>query len=256
MIRAGFFDIDGTLLSHRLGAVPEETAAAVLRLKDRGVGVFAATGRHMLELARLPLGHIPFDGYVTLNGQLCLDGAGRVLWGTPFSPEAARALEEAFRAQTLPLMLVEEGRLYLNTADDAVREAQRTISTPVPELGAYGGAPLYSAVAFADRARVEALAAKLPGCAVTSWHARAFDLIPAGGGKAEGIRHMLERLGLVPEDIAAFGDGENDGDMLRYAGVGVAMGSAPAGVKALADLVTEDVEGNGAARGLERLGLL
>ena len=91
---------------------------------------------------------------------------------------------------------------------------------------------------------------------MTSWHARAFDLIPAGGGKAEGIRHMLERLGLAPEDIAAFGDEENDGDMLRYAGVGVAMGSAPAEVRALADLVTEDVEANGVARGLERLGLL
>lgn len=255
MIRAVFFDIDGTLLSHRLGAVPPETAAAVLRLRERGVLVCAATGRHMLELEALPLGSIPFDGYVTLNGQLCLDAGGQALWGAPFSPEASRALAGAFQARELPLMLVEEGRLYLNYVDGAVRAAQEAISTPVPELGEYGGAPLYSAVAFADRERAAALAERLPGCAMTCWNPRAFDLIPAGGGKAEGIRHMLEHLGLAPEEIMAFGDGENDGDMLRFAGVGVAMGNAPESVKALASYVTADAEGEGAARALEFFGL-
>ena len=54
----------------------------------------------------------------------------------------------------------------------------------------------------------------------------------------------------------AFGDGENDVDMLRRAGVGVAMGNAEAAVKAAADYVTADVDQDGIYRALEHYGLL
>ena len=43
----------------------------------------------------------------------------------------------------------------------------------------------------------------------------------------------------------AFGDGENDMDMLRYAGIGVAMGNAEEDVKVCADYITDDVEKDG-----------
>lgn len=54
----------------------------------------------------------------------------------------------------------------------------------------------------------------------------------------------------------AFGDGENDMDMLRFAGVGVAMGNAPDSVKACADYVTGGVDSGGIFSALQRCGLL
>ena len=49
MIRAAFFDIDGTLMAHNLGAVPEDTLQALQSLKEKGIHVFTSTGRHILE---------------------------------------------------------------------------------------------------------------------------------------------------------------------------------------------------------------
>ena len=73
MIKAIFFDIDGTLLSHTTGRVSAEAAEALALLRRKGILLLAATGRHILEFSDLPVNHLEFDGYVTLNGQLCLD---------------------------------------------------------------------------------------------------------------------------------------------------------------------------------------
>lgn len=54
----------------------------------------------------------------------------------------------------------------------------------------------------------------------------------------------------------AFGDGENDMDMLEFAGIGIAMGNADPEVKAIADEVTESVHENGVVRALYRHGIL
>lgn len=53
MIRAAFFDIDGTLMAHNLGAVPKDTLQALQSLKEKGIYVFTSTGRHILELDEL-----------------------------------------------------------------------------------------------------------------------------------------------------------------------------------------------------------
>ena len=47
MIRGVFFDIDGTLLPETEPRVPQSTKEAILRLKEQGILVFAATGRHL-----------------------------------------------------------------------------------------------------------------------------------------------------------------------------------------------------------------
>ncbi len=82
------------------------------------------------------------------------------------------------------------------------------------------------------------------------------DLLPAGGGKAEGIRRLLAKEEILPGEIIAFGDGENDISMLEMAGIGVAMGNAPEKVRISADYVTSDVDHDGIGKALRRFGLL
>ena len=98
--------------------------------------------------------------------------------------------------------------------------------------------------------------ARLPGCIANRWHRGAYDIVPATGGKVAGIKAYLDRFGIAPEETMAFGDGENDADMLRFAHVGVAMGNAdPAAIEA-ADYVCGDIDEDGLARALERFGLI
>ena len=59
-------------------------------------------------------------------------------------------------------------------------------------------------------------------------------------------------MALRPENVMAIGDDFSDIEMLEYAGIGVAMGNAPAAVKARADWVTTTIEKDGVARALER----
>ena len=71
-----------------------------------------------------------------------------------------------------------------------------------------------------------------------------------------GIQSVMEHYGLSPDEVMAFGDGENDLPMLRYAGIGVAMGSASDFVKSQADYVTGTVDELGILRALEHYGLV
>ena len=70
------------------------------------------------------------------------------------------------------------------------------------------------------------------------------------GGKVSGMRFFLEREGIPARDTIAFGDAENDIDMLEYAGVGVAMGNAQECVKRIADYVTSSVDEDGIEKAL------
>lgn len=73
MIKAVFFDIDGTLINYKM-EMPESTKKALKTLRKKGLKVFIATGRNMMQMESLPVSNMHFDGYVTLNGQICLDG--------------------------------------------------------------------------------------------------------------------------------------------------------------------------------------
>ena len=84
MIRAIFFDIDGTLLSFETHRVPQSTQHALFRLREQGVKLFVATGRPPKTAAYLrEVFNFPFDGYVTMNGQYCLVN-GQVIYETAF----------------------------------------------------------------------------------------------------------------------------------------------------------------------------
>ena len=67
---------------------------------------------------------------------------------------------------------------------------------------------------------------------------------------------MLAHFGIPASDTMAFGDGGNDIEMLRFAGVGVAMGNAGEEVRLAADYVTDDVDHDGIQNALRRFGVI
>ena len=256
MIKAAFFDVDGTLLSHKTKSVPVSARRAIARLQERGIPCIVATGRQITEMEKLPVADIPFDGYLTLNGQMILDREKRVLQGTPLEGRPKEFLLRAFEEHWFPALLVEEEAVYLNFVDDRVRVLQAAISSPIPDLGTYSGREIYQVCAYLDPGE-EALLAPIAGeCVMTSWAFGGLDIIAQGGGKVTGIKRWLDRLGIAPEETIAFGDGDNDLEMLRFVGTGVAMGNAEEAVKAAADYVTADIDEDGVEKALRHFGLI
>ncbi|PAX45722.1 Cof-type HAD-IIB family hydrolase [Brunnivagina elsteri] len=71
--------------------------------------------------------------------------------------------------------------------------------------------------------------------------------------KGTAVRYLAEEmLGLQPANVMTIGDNFNDLEMLQYAGIGVAMGDAPDGVKAIAQWIAPNVEQNGVAAAIEK----
>ena len=66
----------------------------------------------------------------------------------------------------------------------------------------------------------------------------------------------MEKYGISLEETMAFGDGENDMDMLKFVQVGVAMGNADEAVKTSADYVTAHIDEDGVAKALHHFGLI
>ena len=256
-IKAVFFDIDRTLLSHTDGRkqVPDSARRSLMALHEKGVRLFIATGRHVTELGGLPLAGLPFDGYVTLNGQLCLDSHFSPVYKSPLPAGEAGLIVKMFNEKAFPVLLVEEKEMYLNRSDMGVQQVHRAVSSPLPPVKAYTGHEVYMAAVFLPDGARE-LRGRFPTLRFVRWHAYAADILPADGGKSVGMQAMMDLYGISKEEVMAFGDEENDIDMLTYAGIGVAMGNAGEAVRAAADYVTDHIDKDGIAKALQYFGLL
>ena len=150
-----------------------------------------------------------------------------------------------FEARKVPLMLVEKDRMYINYIDEMVEKAQAAINTAVPDIGTYSGEPIYQFILYSEEKTAEKIVAGLEDCKMTRWNPYGVDIISKSGGKVAGIKRIIQACGIRRNEVMAFGDGENDMDMLRYAGIGVAMGNAEEDVKVCADYITDDVDEDG-----------
>lgn len=173
---SSFFDVDGTLLSHSQHLVPASTRRALDQLRGKGIKRVIATGRHMLELSMLPVKDIDFDGYITLNGQLCLDAQRNVIFSNPIIGMNKENMIRLFEEKSLPVMLVEKDAMYCNYINQSVVTAQQAISTPIPDVGVYTGNDIYQATVFLEKGKEDILSSQLSDCKITRWNDYAVDI--------------------------------------------------------------------------------
>lgn len=259
MIKIIFFDIDGTLRDFTQKGISPDTYKAIELARQAGIRCFVATGRHLLEIREEQLlGDLTFDGYVLLNGNYCMDSSFCALYQNPIPISQVRKALELERELGFALLFMERDAMYISRITPMVEKLQADIGTALPpveprmERGLIH--PIYQMVPYGDDEILARVASSLPLCDSTRWHAGgAFDITAKGGDKRLGIRKVLEHYGFAREECAAIGDGYNDIPMLRYAGVGIAMGNGSDEVKAAADYVTAPIDRNGLLHGVEYL---
>lgn len=153
-------------------------------------------------------------------------------------------------------MLLNIDSLYINFVNDRVISTQKAINTPVPKIGKYQGEKLFGATVFGSDEQTALIAAQLPGCKESSWHKDASDIVLKEAGKVTGIKKMLEQYGIEPSETMAFGDGDNDVDMIRFAEIGIAMGNATELIKNNSDYITTAVDDDGIINALAHYRLI
>lgn len=252
-------DIDGTILDIN-GEVPPRTRAAVVAAAQAGVQVVLATGRGIE--AALPVADflgltrgwmVCANGALTvrldpkLKGTVSLPGGYEITNSVTFDPTTAigrmhQVLPEAIFAVEMP------GRGFLTSADFPPGELiENTTTVSLEQLSSQPvsrvivRAPGMALADFEVAVRSAGLHAVEYAIGWTAW----LDVNAAGVSKASALDALVSGLGV--KHTVAMGDGANDLEMLRWADLSVAMGSAPARVKNATSVVTEPVWHEGAA---------
>lgn len=256
MIKAAFFDIDGTLLSFRTHQVSLGTIRAFDALHRQGIRTFISSGRPRVLIPPMPL---TFDGYVTMNGGYCFV-EDKVLLKNPIpQAETDRWLIYA-KARGLCTMIFTENEMYVNTLSDpiglAIRDQLEFEMPPLLDIDQMMGRETYQIIAVMTADRDAEVLEMLPHCRLPRWHPQFSDLINSSNSKAVGIERMLAHYGLKREECIGFGDGGNDIEMLEYCGIGVARGNAAEEVQHHADHVTTSVDEEGIEQALKELKIL
>ncbi len=260
MIKAAFFDIDGTLLDHSGGksVFPVSTALALAALQRKGIKAFISTGRTFSIIGQVT-DIFPFDGYVTTNGQVVLERGGAVIRHAALDPQDVRGLLQLVRKGAYPAIILEDESSFPVNDHPSVRRHFEWARTPFPpfyEESRLDRHPVVQINIYMPLDEARQLIAPLPRLDVTSSGGDILDVIPKGGGKEVGLSAVAEYYGIRQEETIAFGDGPNDISMLRWAGTGVAMGNGTPEVKSTADYVTTSVSEDGIKNALLHLGIL
>lgn len=256
MIKAIFFDIDGTLLSSTDGSFADSTRFALTKLQEKGIKIFIASGRHVCEIEKQPIRDIPFDGYACLNGQLIFNKDKEIIQAYPFNKEDTENTSKLFKQKEIPMVLVQDKELYINFVNEYVKHAQDAIATDLPPIKEYQGGNIYQVTAFSNEKESQLIMNRLSNCKLTRWNPYGVDIISNTGGKSIGIKDILSYYDIKQEETMAFGDGENDIDMLRFVQIGVAMQNAEDCVKEAADYITDTSKNDGIYKALKHFNIL
>ena len=253
-----FFDFDDTLYSHKLGCIPESTIEAIRKLDENGIITYLCTGRSIFELEQFDLDAIPFTGMIASNGQSAYNRKKEIVYENPFDDALKERILKMFNERKIALYLLSDHNVFINFYDDFIVDLQNSVKSPMPELKEYEGEKIYLASCFYHDEKEKEVIKELSDVGEITfwWVGGGCDVVKKGSSKASGIKAILDYHHISPDDAICFGDGENDIDMLKYCGLGIAMGNADDAVKKAADYVADDIVDDGISKALKHFGFI
>jgi Cof subfamily protein (haloacid dehalogenase superfamily) len=265
-------DVDGTL-TDSTGAIRPRVAEAVRRAQLEGLRVVPCTGRRYRTL-RPVLEALEISGEVVVQNGVLVKQArdGRTLRDLYLEPSVYGQALDAMQDAGPPLVYVDEGArgldivtartgrihpfqaAYLDAMREVSREQARLDPAP-PERTVVMMSWMADFEALSERRR--GLASRLEGRARINLirnmghRGSILEVCHARSGKWSALRWIARRAGIADDEIAAIGDDTNDLEMIRHAGLGIAMGHAPDPVRAAATHITRSNDEDGLAHALD-----
>lgn len=249
-------DIDGTLLNSRK-ELPASAREALSKARAQGHELAIATGRapFMFEELRKDLN---IDTYISFNGQYIVH-KGETIHKEALNPDTLDSIIEFAGQRDHPLVYMNELKM-VSSIDfhPDIDESIKSLKFPHPqtEKGFHSDNDIYQALVFCEEAEEQQYHETFTDMDFVRWHRVSCDILPKGGSKASGIKHLIRATGHTIEDTIAFGDGLNDLQMMEIAGISVAMANGHEKTKAIASHVTGHVDDDGLAKAFRHFGLI
>ncbi|MGL5766037.1 MAG: Cof-type HAD-IIB family hydrolase [Sarcina sp.] len=264
-------DMDGTLLNSK-HEVPEFNREMIKKATEKGVKIAITTGR-LFASARKYSDIIGVEApIIASNGAYIREkNSDDVIYESNFSKEQFDKVLKVIRKYDFTV--------YMNTSNTVISEsivpdthAYKVVNDELEEawkikfVEGHNFEDVYKKyhgdilkTIFIDEknnkeelVKAKAELAKFEDLEVVSSWENNFEVMPAGTSKGSAVEKLAETLGIKREEVICIGDSENDLSMIKYAGLGVAMGNAIDVIKENADYVTDTNENAGVGKMIEK----
>ena len=277
-----FFDVDGTLVAGVDGVeyVHEKTKKAIALTRAKGNLVYLCTGRSKAEIYDFIL-DCGIDGVIGAGGGYVEIG-DTMLYHKKVTKEAVNHMVDYFEANNFDYYVESNGGLF--ASKNLVKRLERIIYGDIEnDLEArkrwqrkenhfinalIEGEELRRDdinkacflenpnIPFDDIINEFKNEFNVIHCTVPMFGDDSGELSVPNIHKANAIETLINHLGIDRKNTYAFGDGMNDKEMLEYVNVGIAVGNAKEGLKAVADEVTDDITNDGIYNAMKRHNLI
>ncbi|MDY3042328.1 Cof-type HAD-IIB family hydrolase [Streptococcus pluranimalium] len=277
-IKAVFFDIDGTLLNDNK-RVEKATVLAIKNLKEQGILVGVATGRGP-GFVQPFMDNLGLDFAVTYNGQYIFT-RDKILYQNQlpksliyrvirYAGDKKREISLGTASGLVGSGLIEMGtstfgqivsrlvpKKLTKTVENSFKKIIRRIKPQnMDYLKTIMREPVFQIVLIATEGEGQKLRDKFPQITITRSSPYSIDLISHGQSKIKGIERVGDIFDFDLDEVMAFGDSENDMEMLTGVGIGVAMGNGQDELKSIADYTTDSNNRDGISKALAHHGLI
>jgi Cof subfamily protein (haloacid dehalogenase superfamily) len=254
-VQAFACDLDGTLIG-RDATLRPRTRAAITRAQAAGILVLVATGRMFRSIEPYLAEAGIREPVVCYQGGAVVDPTTReFLLHEPIELDVAREAIATLTARGFSPNVYVDDQLYVETETEYSRAYSQFQHLPVTEVGdllAWLDRPPTKLVQVADPPVLAELRPVLEQqfdgrMFVTTSLPYMLELGNPAVTKGSGIAFAAKLLGLDLDHVVAFGDGENDVELLDVAGFGVAVETGHPRLLAIADMTCAGPDGEGVA---------
>ena len=241
-------DLDGTLMKPNTAAISSSTLEVIAGLLDAGIPFMPASGRQYPNVRQLFAPFADRISFVAENGVVAYLNDELVYRATldyDLGLEIVRAIQDRDGCETM----VSGAKTYYITPENASFKTYLEVGcgfvvTCVDDLENIGE-PYGKISAFYPDSIGDDLHFWIDRfgnrCTVTTSSDKWLDIMPTGVNKATALAVVLDHLGIDPADVIAFGDAENDVEMLQLVGCSIAKADGAPGALACARYTTDDV---------------
>ena len=257
-------DLDGTLTNSKKVITPRNREI-LIRVQEQGVRLVLASGRPTYGIVPLAneLRMNEFGGFILSynGGEIINWGTQEMIYENVLPNDVVPVLYECARSHQLSILTYDGAEIVTENSQDpyvqkeaflnkmAVRETNdflTDITLPVAKCLIVGDAdkliPLEAELCLRLQGRINVFRSE----------PYFLELVPQGIDKALSLAVLLKEIGVERKEMIAIGDGYNDLSMIKFAGLGIAMGNAQEPVKKAADYITLSNEEDGVAIAVEK----
>lgn len=257
-------DLDGTLTNSKK-EITARNRETLIRAQQAGVLLVLASGRPTYGIAPLAdeLQMDKFGGYIlSYNGGEIIDWRTKeMLYANVLPNEVVPRLDECARRNEVALLTYDNEYIVTEHPDDEYVKKEAFLNKmavrPAAEFLKEIHLPVPKCLIVADPEKLVSIEAELSVALqgqISVYRSEPYflELVPQGIDKAQSLSVLLAKLGINREEMVAIGDGYNDLSMIKYAGMGIAMGNAQEPIKKSADYITLTNEEDGVAIAVEK----